>query len=155
LAHREEKLKREKERYWANPQKFQDYHKKHYKKNKEKINKYNREYAVKNKKEMRDWNKEYRMVNKTQIRATKRKKAYGLTQEQFDLMLDLCANKCQICGFEFDISGERSAFPHIDHSHKTGKVRGLLCQKCNLAIGLLKDSAEIIETAAAYIRRTQ
>jgi hypothetical protein len=41
----------------------------------------------------------------------------------------------------------------VDHCHKTGKIRGLLCQGCNMALGLLKDSPAIINNLARYINK--
>lgn len=41
----------------------------------------------------------------------------------------------------------------VDHCHKTGHVRGLLCNACNLGIGLLKDKVEVLEKALIYIRK--
>ena len=41
----------------------------------------------------------------------------------------------------------------VDHCHKTGKVRGLLCNKCNKALGLFNDNIELIKVAASYLER--
>jgi hypothetical protein len=58
---------------------------------------------------------------------------------------------CKICGVtEEDASGKRL---HVDHNHATGQVRGLLCTRCNTAIGKFKDDPEIIRNAIAYIER--
>ncbi|MFC5359558.1 endonuclease VII domain-containing protein [Azospirillum himalayense] len=43
---------------------------------------------------------------------------------------------------------------HVDHSHTTGCVRGLLCRKCNTAIGLLQDDPQILKEAAIYLTRS-
>jgi hypothetical protein len=40
---------------------------------------------------------------------------------------------------------------HVDHDHETGQVRGLLCQKCNHALGLFKDNPQIIQAALEYV----
>ena len=42
---------------------------------------------------------------------------------------------------------------HIDHDHKTGKVRGLLCHGCNTAIGLMKDDVNILTKAIEYLKK--
>jgi len=52
-------------------------------------------------------------------------------------------NKCLICDSEEKLV--------IDHNHKTGKIRGLLCSNCNCAIGLLKDDSTILESAITYL----
>jgi len=52
-----------------------------------------------------------------------------------------------------DKPGGRKERWHIDHDHVTGQVRGLLCGKCNSAIGLLQDDPEIIRAAAKYVMK--
>lgn len=74
-------------------------------------------------------------------------KLYGITEFQYFEMLSHQLNKCKICS---DAINENST--HIDHCHATGIVRGLLCGRCNQAIGLLRDSVEIINSAADYIK---
>jgi len=60
------------------------------------------------------------------------------------------ATACEICGTLFEFSSDK----HGDHSHKTGEWRGVLCNKCNMAIGMLKDSPELCEAAAEYLRKS-
>lgn len=74
------------------------------------------------------------------------KKEYGLTKEDVENLFINQDGKCAIC--DFDISKKY----HIDHCHKNGHVRGLLCSKCNHAIGLLKESEILFKKAAQYIR---
>lgn len=74
------------------------------------------------------------------------KKEYGITKDQVFLMLENQKNECEICKTSL-LNGY-----HIDHCHKTNKVRGLLCQKCNQAIGLLKEDESLFFRAAQYIR---
>jgi hypothetical protein len=73
------------------------------------------------------------------------KRRYGLSWNRYQEMLEEQQGRCKICR---DIMKR----PAIDHCHKTGKVRGLLCDGCNFAIGLLKDDPEIVDRAAAYLR---
>ena len=64
-------------------------------------------------------------------------------------MLDEQDGKCAIC--DTNEPGGRFNTFHIDHCHTTGVVRGLLCSKCNHAIGLLNDCPTTIRTAANYV----
>jgi len=75
-------------------------------------------------------------------------KVYGITYEQFVEMYYKQDKKCAICNKEIDIN---SRFTHIDHCHKTGKVRGLLCHQCNAGIGFLNDDINILANAIKYL----
>lgn len=74
------------------------------------------------------------------------KKEYGLSENDVIQMLASQKYQCAIC----EVSLEKNH--HIDHCHLSGKVRGLLCQKCNQAIGLLKERQDLFAKAAQYIR---
>lgn len=74
---------------------------------------------------------------------------YGLTEDDVHSMLDAQGGCCDICGVEF----HQYEF-HIDHDHKTGTVRGLLCSKCNTAIGFLQDNPDFMRNAANYIEKS-
>lgn len=78
---------------------------------------------------------------------------YGISRENYLNMLQKQNYKCAICGNSDggrSNSGGSRRFA-IDHSHDTGKVRGLLCDTCNRAIGMLKDDPEILEKAKQYL----
>lgn len=74
-------------------------------------------------------------------------KKLGMTREEYDAKLDEQGGKCAICRTSLD-TGRR---PAIDHCHETGKVRGLLCIRCNSGIGHLRDSVDLVFAAAAYL----
>lgn len=76
------------------------------------------------------------------------KKNYGMTAETYAKMLAHQGGKCAICALPERVVGYRLS---VDHCHTTGKVRGLLCKRCNVAIGLLNESASVIQNAAAYL----
>ena len=78
------------------------------------------------------------------------KTKYGMTPEAFDSLLEAQGGKCAICG-DNDLKDERGFRPHVDHCHKTGLVRGILCGRCNKGIGSLRDDAEIVRRALAYL----
>jgi hypothetical protein len=75
--------------------------------------------------------------------------AYGLTLEQYSNLFIKQNNKCGICGCVF-INKKHT---HIDHNHKTGTVRGLLCHGCNTAIGLFKESTNNLKSALKYLKK--
>jgi hypothetical protein len=75
--------------------------------------------------------------------------AYGLSDEDYEAMLEAQDYRCAIC-LEPEQNGNRLSVDH-DHSHKHA-VRGLLCSKCNSAIGLLRDDADVVQRAAEYLR---
>lgn len=75
---------------------------------------------------------------------------YGLTIDQYDQLFDLQGGRCAIC--ESEDPGSKGHF-HVDHNHHTGKIRGLLCNSCNLLLGLSKDNVETLISAARYLER--
>jgi hypothetical protein len=76
-----------------------------------------------------------------------RLKKYGLTSGDYEGMLSAQGGKCALCGLP-DVTGRRLA---VDHSHATGRVRGLLCHRCNTGIGLLGDNPELLRRGAEYL----
>lgn len=72
---------------------------------------------------------------------------YGVSAAEVDAMVERQAGRCPICTQELD---ERS---HVDHDHKTGRVRGVLCFNCNAGLGKYADSPEILVRAADYLLR--
>lgn len=94
-----------------------------------------------------------------QIRAKNRLKRYGLTLERYEQMLADQAGKCAVCGTD-EPGGQRGTW-HIDHDHgccaggySCGRcVRGLLCNNCNVAAGLLGDSPAAAAALADYLLR--
>lgn len=73
---------------------------------------------------------------------------YGFTKEWLIEMYNVQQGKCAICSKE----PKTARGLHIDHCHSTGKVRGLLCHGCNVGIGALGDSPEIISKALNYLK---
>jgi len=76
---------------------------------------------------------------------------YGITLEQRDAMIAAQGNKCACCGVAF-IDGERK---NVEHSHFTGKIRGIVCTNCNQAIGHSYDSIERCLLTAVYLFKTE
>jgi hypothetical protein len=70
---------------------------------------------------------------------------YGLTGEMYLAMIEAQDGRCPICG-------GGSAALVVDHDHRTGRVRGLLCGPCNRALGHLQDQPGLCRAAAGYLR---
>ena len=80
----------------------------------------------------------------------------GITLDKYAEMLDKQDNKCAICLQEEtckDPKHDKIRRLSIDHCHKTGKARELLCQGCNVAIGRFKDDIELMERAINYVKK--
>lgn len=70
-------------------------------------------------------------------------RTYGLSREGYSSLLDSQGGKCAIC--------KRRDPKYVDHCHATGRVRGILCQPCNTALGAFFEDAEIFRRAADYV----
>lgn len=75
------------------------------------------------------------------------KRKFGITLEEYDRMLADQGGACAICGREprSDIS------LHVDHEHQSGRIRGLLCFRCNNALGDFDDDPTLLRSAASYV----
>lgn len=86
-------------------------------------------------------------------RRRQRLKKRGLTIEEHDAMIAAQGNRCAICRRMPEEAGERWPTLPLDHDHRTGKPRALLCSRCNRMLGLCDDDPAIFDAAAAYLRR--
>ena len=113
---------------------------------------YHREYYRKNKEACKARQLRYNASPKgiNTRRESWLKKEYGISVEDYDALLLKQENKCAICDIH---QMELKKSFDVDHCHKTNKVRGLLCNCCNQAIGLFKDSPENVKRAIEYLRR--
>lgn len=78
------------------------------------------------------------------------KRNYNLTIEEYADILENQDYSCGVCGIDKCSSGRRFA---VDHCHKTGEIRGILCGRCNLALGQVDDSIEKLTQLIAYLDR--
>lgn len=76
-------------------------------------------------------------------------RVYGITMEDYNFMLHQQGFVCACC-FSKD-SGYKSGCFGVDHCHKTGKVRDLLCSRCNLTIGMIEDNPHLALMMASYL----
>ena len=79
----------------------------------------------------------------------KLKKAYGIGLEEYNKLFKDQEGCCAVCGIH---QSELTRSLAVDHCHTTGKIRGLLCNKCNTALGLLNESEEIMKNLINYVQ---
>lgn len=80
--------------------------------------------------------------------AGSRWRQFGLTQPVYDAMLKEQGNACKICRVPFENLPTRQV--HLDHNHETNEVRGLLCQRCNMFVGMVETSKHILQDVLRY-----
>ena len=82
-----------------------------------------------------------------QRRRCQQLKHYGITLEAYEKLLELQGGACAICREKF------TATPYVDHCHVTGKVRGLVCRRCNTGLGCFRDDERLMIAAIAHLRK--
>ena len=104
----------------------------------------------------KDTSKRYTVENPEKIKNSRLVRNFGITYSQY---MDFFVNQkgvCAICEKPETALDYRTKKPRclaVDHCHKTGTVRGLLCGKCNRANGMLKDCVENLQNATKYLNK--
>lgn len=109
---------------------------------KEKRNKYYKEYSEKNKERV----KKYQSRTPEQWKERNIARRYGITIEFYNSLIEHQKGVCAICL-------KKPEKFHVDHSHETGIVRALLCNKCNTSLGLLQEDIDIFHRAIEYLQK--
>ena len=81
--------------------------------------------------------------------------SFGITQGDYDAILKSQNYSCAICGIHYTdvrVTSGRADYFSVDHCHETGGIRGLLCNRCNLALGMFRDSQDLLHRAAKYLK---
>lgn len=109
-----------------------------------------------NRQKSRDATTLWRANNRDKVIEQRLKMRYGISLDDYNRMLTAQNNRCAICGTEeakaHNMSGKVVKLS-VDHNHKTGAVRALLCQDCNVAIGYFNEDAERMMNGAKYIQQ--
>lgn len=111
--------------------------------NRERSREYSRSHPEENRKRVKEWS------SRNPDRHLKRR--YGINLKDYDKILTEQKGGCAICGQPCP-SGRKLA---VDHDHITGKIRGLLCIKCNRALGELNDDPVLFNKALQYLERNK
>jgi hypothetical protein len=108
-----------------------------------------------NKKLNKETQKKWAKNNPDRCENARLKYRFGITLEDFKLLLDKQNNMCAICKITTEDYAKINKHKfHVDHCHTTGKVRGLLCNNCNVSLGGFKDSKDLLEAAIKYLDET-
>ena len=112
-----------------------------------------REYRAANRVKINAANVEYRRRRPEIAFKTHLRRAYGITLEQYQQMVEAQGGACKCCYQPPALVG-RKARLHVDHDHLTKTIRGLLCHQCNVILGLAQDSSAILRKLADYIEKS-
>lgn len=113
-------------------------------------NEYSREWARKNKKRHQENYNRWRKNNLEHANDLDRLRSYGLPKGRYKQILKIQKGCCAIC--KTNSPAPKKTFC-VDHCHKTGKVRGLLCHRCNTMIGHAKDNIQTLKNAIDFLVR--
>ena len=80
-------------------------------------------------------------------------KRYGITYDEFDAIVESQGGACACCGRPFN-PDPKMRDRQVDHDHGTGRMRGIVCAKCNYILGRHGKDIEILKMAVAYLERT-
>lgn len=86
-------------------------------------------------------------------RTSNRRAKYKLSAAEFRALWAMQRGRCAICLLPFPAETQTRTVIRVDHDHVTGKVRGLLCNACNVGVGMFKDDAIRMRRAADYLSR--
>lgn len=115
-------------------------------------------WVAKNEDHRRNYNKNYSMQNRAKRTELHRnwalKNLYGISVEEYDRLLFEQDDLCAIC-HKKQLPKARGGRLFVDHDHATGKVRGLLCTKCNALLGHADDNEETLLSAVGYLRKSR
>jgi len=104
----------------------------------------------------KEYQKQYRIKNREKIREKHRrmkyKRKYNITLEERDKLVEKQNYRCAICKMPEEEGWIKRLV--VDHCHVTGKVRGMLCQRCNLVLGYSKDNRYYLMSTVDYLHKS-
>jgi hypothetical protein len=118
-----------------------------YQKNRERVCEQHREWWSKNREKLNADAREHYPDSKNGQLVRHRRRKYNIDEKTFIGMVEAQGGKCLICG---EIPNKNLS---VDHNHITGKIRGLICNSCNIAIAKAKDSPILLRAMADYLEK--
>jgi hypothetical protein len=143
-SHKEEAKKKSSISYYANHEKNKQNRRDYHKKNRDVMTAKVRIYYHAHKEENKPNRKAYNMAHKKESKDRSLKRCYGISLQEYE---DMCASQKDLCA-----TCEMQENLVVDHDHATGKIRKLLCKKCNLALGYVKDNPITLKNMIEYLK---
>lgn len=102
-----------------------------------------------NRRRQREGYRRRRAADPDRFRGAQLKRLYGISVEEYADMREAQGHRCAACRDPL-VGGKDE---HLDHSHATGAVRGILCRHCNAALGWARDSVDVLRSLIGYLDR--
>ena len=119
----------------------------------------NRQWAIDNKEQQAlscsNWYKKNK--KRANLNATRwhYKKYYGISYEEFLALAQTQKNQCKLCNVDLTFDSTKAKTRAVlDHCHTTGKIRGVLCNKCNIGLGTFNDDIMLLKAAMIYLENS-
>lgn len=96
---------------------------------------------------VRAWAEKNRDTRLKKLREIHLRNKFKLTLEEYEAILDAQGGACALC----ECPPTPGISLHVDHDHGTGEIRGLLCMRCNNALGLFREDPDLLKRAARYV----
>jgi hypothetical protein len=125
-------------------------------KNPEKLRKNRKKYYERHQERLRAEKAEWQRAHPEQAQDAHLRRTFGITLDQYRGLQEKQGGKCAVCDQEETAVDKRTGKVrrlHVDHSHQSGAVRGLLCTRCNLGLGFLQEDPKIIKSLLQYLDR--
>lgn len=105
----------------------------------------------KRKQRSKEWRNNNPEQSKIMIRNATLISRFGISLEEYTALLEKQGGVCALCGQLERMKGKKNL--SVDHNHKTGKIRALLCHRCNAALGYASDDADLLRRMADYVEK--
>ena len=143
------KQRLEYQRQWRknNPDKVREYNQTWKKNNPDKVREYNQTWKKNNPDKVQEYSAKYRKNNPDKVRDNSIRQSWGFGADHYDSLIAEFGGKCECCGTTKDL--------RLDHCHKTGLIRGVLCNTHNLGLGKIGDSIEDVRALLYYMEKQE
>ena len=95
---------------------------------------------------------EYQRTHRKELFGNHLRRTYKLNLAEVEEMFEKQKGKCLICKDDMHMEGRNGTRAHVDHNHNDGKIRGLICDRCNRGLGLFRENTQSLQNAIEYLK---